>query len=428
MAFVPRIACLRPSRTQTQLISVAIGGAGRRNSRLSLCRATHGTASSTDAGVLAGSGVPLPPPGSAATSPVWRSSSVVEKYAKMPFTRVTLEELLQMGETHDLVSSARFARDELPKRMARRVKALQNLPFIVGVNPHIKSIYDLYHDSLGALLALPEPVDGPSQAVFTEELRKLVGAHQEVIPVLAKGFKECGKYMTKDAKTMFLDNMIHARIGIRVIAEHHLSLATPSPAYIGVVNTRLSPAVLITSVANYVRDLCELNYGGVAPEFVVAGHTDTLIAYIGVHLEYIFMEILKNAMRATVEFSSRTGRIEHPPVEIVVCKSDEEVVIRVRDQGGGISQKDLGHIWDYSYTTVPKYDDDTDSIFDTQARMGMQAGSGGPMAGLGFGLPMSRIYAKYFQGSLEIRSIEGYGCDVFLRVPNILGSSHVIED
>ncbi|TPX61916.1 hypothetical protein PhCBS80983_g00762 [Powellomyces hirtus] len=392
----------------------------------------------------------------AATSPVWRSSSKVEKYARMPITPVTLQELLQMGETHDLVSSARFARHELPKRMARRVKALQNLPFIVGVNPHIKSVYDLYHDSLSALLALPEPVDTKSQIVFTEELRKLVGAHQEVIPKLAKGFKECGKYMSKHAKTEFLDNMIHARIGIRgslggtspllasvelfttsqlhltsflytVIAEHHLSLDSPSSNYIGVINTRLSPASLISSVAQYSRDLCELNYGGSAPEFTVTGHTDTVVAYIGVHLEYIFMELMKNAMRATVEFSSKTGRLEHPPVEIVVCKSHEEVVIRVRDQGGGISQKDLPHIWDYSYTTVPKYDD-SNGIFDTQARMGMQAGVGGPMAGLGFGLPMSRIYAKYFQGSLEIRSIEGYGCDVFLRVPNILGSSHVIED
>ncbi|KAI8823606.1 branched-chain alpha-ketoacid dehydrogenase [Fimicolochytrium jonesii] len=399
--------------------------------RLPACAAVRATAARNLSSTPARRSVTVPPvpepvlpPTSA--SPVWTSSSLVEKYARMPITPVTLHELLQMGETHDLLSSAKFAHAELPKRMARRVKALQNLPFIVGVNPYIKSVYQLYQDSLEKLIALPAPVDPKSQQFFTEELRTLVTAHQEVIPKLAKGFKECIRYMTKESATSFLDNMIHARIGIRVIAEHHLSLDTPAPAYIGVVNTRLAPASLITSVANYSRELCEFNYGN-APEFTVNGHTDTLMAYIGVHLEYIFMELLKNAMRATVEYSQRTGRFEHPTVEISICQSKEAVIFRFRDQGGGISPKDWAHIWDYSYTTVPKYDDG-DGIFNTQARMSMQTGVGGPMAGLGFGLPMSRIYAKYFQGSLDIKSVDGHGCDVFLMVPNIIGARHVIED
>ncbi|KAJ3185248.1 hypothetical protein HDU85_001298 [Gaertneriomyces sp. JEL0708] len=360
-------------------------------------------------------------------SHVWYSGNRVEKYATMDITPVTLQDLLQMGETHDLLSSARFAHEELPKRMARRVKALQNLPFIVGVNPWIKSVYQLYYDSFEKLLSLPVPVDDKTQQVFTDELRPLVQAHQEVIPKLAKGFKECIKYMSKESATEFLNHMIHARIGIRVIAEHHLSLHTRSPNYLGVVNTRLSPAHLITSVAKHARDLCELNYG-VCPDFDLVGHTDTVMPYIGVHLEYIFMELIKNAMRATVEYSQRTGRIDHPAVEIAICKSPEEVVIRIRDQGGGVNSKDLPHIWDYSFTTVPKYDD-SEGIFATQSRIDMQTGVGGPMAGLGFGLPMSRIYARYFGGSLEVRSVTGHGCDVFLRVPNILGATkHIIKD
>ncbi|KAI9100623.1 branched-chain alpha-ketoacid dehydrogenase [Phlyctochytrium arcticum] len=346
----------------------------------------------------------------------------------MEITPVSLQELLQLGEQHDLLSSARFAHRELPKRMARRVKALQNLPFIVGVNPYLKSVYQLYRDSLETLLSLPEPVDQATQQEFTDELRKLVGAHQEVIPKLAKGFKECIKYMSKESATKFLDSMIHARIGIRVIAEHHLSLHQPVENYIGVVNTKFRPATLLDSVAKYAQDLCELNYGS-APDYKLFGHTDTEIPYIGVHLEYVIMELLKNAFRATVEYSQRTERWPHPTVEIAVSKGQDEVTIRVRDQGGGISIKDLPHIWDYSYTSVPKYEDG-EGIFSTQARLDMQAGVGGPMAGLGFGLPMSRIYAEYFGGSLHIRSINGHGCDVFLRVPNIMMGKvpHVIED
>lgn len=38
---------------------------------------------------------------------------------------------------------------------------------------------------------------------------------------------------------------------------------------------------------------------------------------------------------------------------------------------------------------------------------------------LGIGLPMSRIYAEYWAGSLEVHSLEGYGTDVFLQISKL---------
>lgn len=42
-----------------------------------------------------------------------------------------------------------------------------------------------------------------------------------------------------------------------------------------------------------------------------------------------------------------------------------------------------------------------------------------PMHGFGFGLPTSRAYAKFLGGSLTIKSMQGIGTDVYLRLKHI---------
>jgi hypothetical protein len=40
----------------------------------------------------------------------------------------------------------------------------------------------------------------------------------------------------------------------------------------------------------------------------------------------------------------------------------------------------------------------------------------GTLAGLGYGLPMSRIYAEHGRGALDIVSLYGHGCDTYIKI------------
>ena len=63
----------------------------------------------------------------------------------------------------------------------------------------------------------------------------------------------------------------------------------------------------------------------------------------------------------------------------------------------------------------PAFDSDDGSGFSSLGDHGTDT----PLAGLGYGLPISRSYARYFGGDLNIMSMEGHGTDAFLHLPRL---------
>ena len=83
------------------------------------------------------------------------------------------------------------------------------------------------------------------------------------------------------------------------------------------------------------------------------------------------------------------------------------MTIRVSDQGGGIPRRMTDTLFEYLYTTAPTPAITTSC--DTPSGMNNPGmGQPAPIAGHGYGLPLSRLYARYFNGDLTMSSIEGY--------------------
>lgn len=92
------------------------------------------------------------------------------------------------------------------------------------------------------------------------------------------------------------------------------------------------------------------------------------------------------------------------------------MVIKISDEGGGIPRSHMPRIWSYLFTTAtPAFGDEQQSPFSS----GGDHSTDSPLAGLGYGLPISRSYARYFGGDLNLMSMEGYGTDAFLHLPRL---------
>lgn len=342
-------------------------------------------------------------------------------------------------------------------------------------NPYVSKIYQNYRHSLSTLLPYQQrritTLEEENQ--FGEVLADLVQTHTNTIPILARGFLECRKYVSPADVTRFLDTHLRARIGTRLIAEQHLALhfasqpvndeppgrskpssskeAVPSN-YIGVIDTALQPARIIRLCEDFVGEICELKYG-VRPRLVIGGEPEASFAHIPVHVEYIITELLKNAFRATIESGN-----EREPIEVTIAaapdvpgkeppvagdadigfqldandeaysteamgaskSSSQSITIRIRDRGGGIPPEVLPHIWSYSFTTFSDVDFNSENgNLDALNTISSSGGHLSSIAGLGYGLPLSRAYAEYFGGSIAVQSLWGWGTDVYLTLKGV---------
>jgi pyruvate dehydrogenase kinase 2/3/4 len=92
---------------------------------------------------------------------------------------------------------------------------------------------------------------------------------------------------------------------------------------------------------------------------------------------------LKNSLRATVDRFGSSSEDSIPPIKVIVVEGQEDITIKISDEGGGIPRSAIQLIWTYMYTTMER-SDELESDFQT-------SDFHAPMAGFGYGLPLSRL-------------------------------------
>ncbi|OMO58580.1 hypothetical protein COLO4_34520 [Corchorus olitorius] len=334
----------------------------------------------------------------------------VQKWGCMKQTGVSLRYMMEFGSKptdRNLLISAQFLHKELPIRIARRAIELETLPYGLSHKPAVLKVRDWYLDSFRDLRSFPEIKDVNDEREFTQMIKAIKVRHNNVVPMMALGVQQLKKgmdpkivYEDLDEIHQFLDRFYMSRIGIRMLIGQHVELHNPNPPphCVGYIHTKMSPVEVAQNASEDARSICLREYGS-APEINIYGDPNFTFPYVPTHLHLMVFELVKNSLRAVQERFMDSDKVA-PPIRIIVAEGIEDVTIKVSDEGGGIPRSGLPKIFTYLYSTARNPLDEYSDLGTADAVT---------MAGYGYGLPISRLYARYFGGDLQMISMEGYG-------------------
>ncbi|KAI9041732.1 protein kinase PKP2 [Aspergillus affinis] len=392
--------------------------------------------------------------------PPWRPVSALDEWVERDIRPISLRQLTFFGRTLTeprLISSANYVRTELPTRLAHRLRDIQKLPYVVVANHHLSLVYELYYQAFERFRRIPEIKTLEDNERFCDILRKTLKEHLVVIPKLAMGVLECRDLLPPDVMDLFMNTLLRARISRRVIAEQHLALtetfnspwhfphsqdrSDANADFVGEVFLKCNAKEVIERCGKLAQDAMRQDSGSdKIPEINVHGHLEATFPYMLSHLEYIIGELLRNSIQAVGE--KYHGSSERPPpIDVLICEAPQHVIMRISDQGGGIPREILPYLWSFNKgphsndrlqnlgqvpamaatmqeLTVPKERKRADKETFREGSLDTLT-SRPPNLRLGMGLPMSRVYAEYWAGSLELHSLEGYGVDAFLQISKL---------
>eukprot|EP00921_Rhytidocystis_pertsovi_P014952 GHVQ01023971.1.p1 GENE.GHVQ01023971.1~~GHVQ01023971.1.p1 ORF type:complete len:515 (-),score=40.02 GHVQ01023971.1:450-1994(-) len=377
----------------------------------------------------------------------------------LPPRQLSFWQMFQMQET---APAAELLQEELLRRYAQRVTQLDKLeklaPGCLTTIPELQDVRDVY----AACFQTVRPLSVHHLTYFNCVVRSLKRRHQMVATNLITGMRQLKKLLNNNtSKTgnssvdnwmdYFLHQFFLSRISTELLREQYLT-AIDSGNPSGLVSNDCKIVPLVRNAAKSAVDLCRYHLG-VAPRVMITLSLNTYchnndpsvcsrgddslqenedgngtvsvtgdrslenkftFACAPQFLYSAVFELVKNALRSTVETSSLLRRIQEnvthailPPVLVQITWTSGELLIEVRDEGGGIEWTEQPKLWSFLYTTAE------------EAHTGTATGRVPALAGCGVGLPLCKLYLNYLGGDVWVDSIPRKGTSAFLRFRNI---------
>ncbi|XP_012697320.2 pyruvate dehydrogenase (acetyl-transferring) kinase isozyme 2, mitochondrial-like [Clupea harengus] len=342
----------------------------------------------------------------------------IDHFSKFSPSPLSMKQFLDFGSTNACEkTSFAFLRQELPVRLSNIMKEISLMPDRLLSTPSVQLVQSWYIQSLIEILEFLDkrPDDHSILDAFNDALVTIRNRHNDVVPTMAQGIIEYKDAFGPDPVTSqniqyFLDRFYMSRISIRMLINQHTLVfdGTTNPAHpytIGCIDSQCEVTEVIRDAFESAKMLCEQYYLG-APELEMreinanTRNEAISISYVPSHLYHMLFELFKNAMRAT--FENHEDSYNLPAIQVTVALGGEDLTIKMSDRGGGVPFRKLDRLFSYMYSTAPR-----PNIGEHQRA---------PLAGFGYGLPISRLYARYFQGDLQLFSMEGYGTDAVIHM------------
>lgn len=347
-------------------------------------------------------------------------SKMLDFYSQFNPSPLSIKKFIDFGLNASEEKSYIFLRKELPVRLANIMKEIALLPENLLRMPSVIAVNDWYMRSFQEILEFERRDPSPDILEhFCNELVKIRNRHSDVVETMAQGVLELKESHDVDSHTehsiqYFLDRFYMSRISIRMLINQHTLIFggqlenAPGPnqsKYIGCLDTQCDVVSVIKDAYENARFLCDQYYLA-SPDLIInqAQHNDLEkeqfinLVYVPSHLYHMLFELFKNSLRAVMEYHNSST--EFPPVSVTLSKGKEDICLKMSDQGGGIPRSTTDHLFKYMYSTAPQ-----PSKSDAHTV---------PLAGYGYGLPISRLYARYFHGDLVLMSCDGHGTDAVI--------------
>jgi len=290
---------------------------------------------------------------------------------------------------------------------------------------------------------------------FKRQLYNIQKRHMptNILKSLVSGFKkyaqvdkECAQVDKLDEAQIneWLDRFFLLRVSTTMLTSHYLQLISqnekprfrPEHAeninpYQSWINPQCRPDKIASHAISVVRKMCSQQYG-CAPEINISVVASQPFPIVPQYLYYMISEVLKNAVRATVEQHLNSTSHPMPPIALLLSGDANTTCIRISDQAGGIPVDRLAHIWSYVYSIAkPATQPATGSSVEPidMRNIGNVGNTDedkelfrSQFGGLGCGLPLSRLYARYLGGNVELQTMPRFGTNVYIYL-NRLGNS-----